>query len=68
MSNKIVIDLKGPQGNAFTLISMANEIGKKFGWHPNKRGEINTEMISGNYEDLLRVFEREFGFIVKLKR
>ena len=64
----IVIDLTGPQGNAFALLGIAQDFGKQLGWDPKKRGEINTEMISGDYEHLLQVFDREFGTFVILER
>jgi len=64
----IVIDLTGPDGNAFALIAYANNFGKQLGWDPKKRGEINAEMMSGDYENLLQVFDREFGTFVILER
>lgn len=67
-NREIVIDLTGPQGNAFVLLGMANDFGKQLGWDPKKRGEINTEMISGDYENLIRVFDKHFGDFVILER
>jgi len=64
----IVIDLTGPDGNAFNLLGLANQFGKQLGWDPKRRGELNTEMISGDYENLLQVFDREFGSFVILER
>lgn len=67
-NREIVIDLTSPQGNAFVLLGMANDFGKQLGWDPKKRGEINTEMISGDYENLIRVFDKHFGDFVILER
>jgi hypothetical protein len=67
-NKQIVIDLTGPDGNAFVLLGMANDFGKQLGWDPKKRGEINAEMMSSDYENLIRVFDREFGSFVILER
>jgi hypothetical protein len=67
-SGPIVIDLTGPQGNAYCLLGYANDFGKQLGWDPKKRGDINSEMISGDYENLIKVFDREFGKFVILER
>ena len=64
----IVIDLTGPDGNAFALMGYANNFAKQLGWDPKRRGELNTEMMSGDYEHLLQVFDREFGDYVILER
>ena len=37
-NKQIVIDLTGPDGNAFVLLGMANDFGKQLGWDPKKRG------------------------------
>jgi len=62
---EIVIDLTGPDGNAFTLIATARDFARKIG----KDGEaIVEEMMAGDYEHLLFVFDREFGSFVILER
>ena len=62
---KVEIDLTGPKGNAFALLGYAKELSKKLG----KDGKaITDEMVSGNYEHLLKVFDREFGDFVTLYR
>ncbi len=64
----IVIDLTGPQGNAFVLLGIANDFAKQLGWDPKKRGDLNTELISGDYEHLLKTFDKYFGDFVILER
>ncbi len=59
----IEIDLTGPQGNAYVLMGFANQLAKKMGKDAEK---IQEEMMSGDYENLLKVFDREFGSIVTL--
>jgi hypothetical protein len=61
----ITIDLTGPQGNAFYLLGTASNLAKQLGLNAN---EIQTEMMSGDYENLLEVFDREFGTFVTLYR
>jgi hypothetical protein len=61
----IVIDLTGPQGNAYVLLGYAREYAKQLGRDP---GPITEEMMSGDYENLVEVFDREFGSFVVLER
>lgn len=61
----IEIDLTGPKGNAFYLIGQAKTLAKQLG---KDHKAIAEEMMSGDYEYLLEVFEREFGEYVTLYR
>ena len=62
---EIIIDLTGPDGNAFALMGYAMRFAKQLG----KDGKaITNEMMSGDYENLINVFEREFGDFVILER
>ena len=63
-----VIDLTGPDGNAFALIGYANRFAKQLGYTPQQRGDLNTEMMGGVYDNLLEVFDRNFGDFVILER
>jgi hypothetical protein len=67
-NRKQVIDLTGPNGNAFYLIGLANNLGKQLGFDPQKRGEINAEMMAGDYEELIQAFDKYFGEFVDLER
>lgn len=61
----IEIDLQGPEGNAFCLMGKARNLAKQL----DKDGDkIVEEMMAGDYEHLLSVFEREFGDCVTLYR
>lgn len=64
----IVIDLTGPDGNAFVLMSHAEDFGKQLGWDRVRRQELVNEMMDGDYEHLIQVFDREFGSFVILER
>ena len=60
-----VIDLTGPDGNAFSLMGTANRWAKDLGLDSEK---ILDEMKSGDYENLIQVFDKWFGDICDLKR
>jgi hypothetical protein len=62
---EIVIDLTGPDGNAFALMGMAKSLARQLGKDGNA---ITEEMMAGDYEHLLCVFDREFGDYVILER
>jgi hypothetical protein len=61
----ITIDLTGPEGNAFYLLGTASNLAKQLGLNAN---EIQTEMMRGDYENLLEVFDSYFGSFVTLYR
>jgi hypothetical protein len=61
----IEIDLTGPQGNAFFLIGTATRLARQLDLNEY---EVLTEMKSGDYENLLQVFDRHFGSFVTLYR
>jgi hypothetical protein len=66
--SEIIIDLTGPQGNAFNLIALASNFGKQLGMSNSYIKEIQTNMMSGDYENLIKVFDAEFGSVVILER
>lgn len=61
----IEIDLTGPQGNAFALLGMASNLAKQLDLDADA---IRSEMMSGDYENLIQVFDEYFGSIVTLYR
>ena len=64
-TNGIEIDLTGPQGNAFYLLGTARNLAKQLGLDGKA---ICDEMMSGDYENLLQVFDKNFGMFVTLYR
>tara|TARA_R100000900_G_scaffold5382_1_gene6067 strand:+ start:1910 stop:2125 length:216 start_codon:yes stop_codon:yes gene_type:complete len=62
---EIIIDLTGPDGNAYALMGYAKGFAKQLGLDNN---EIINEMTSGDYEHLLKVFDSYFGSFVILER
>ena len=62
-TKKIVIDLTGPEGSAFCLLGYAS----KFASLLNLDGEvIINEMKAGDYNNLVKVFDKYFGEFVDL--
>jgi hypothetical protein len=57
----IYIDLKGSGGNAFSLMGTAKKVGKELGFEKPKIDGIIQEMMSGDYENLKKVFIKNFG-------
>ena len=60
-----VIDLQGPQGNAFAVIGYAVDLLRQL----DRRDEVHamrTDMMSGDYNNLLRIFEENFSDYVEL--
>ncbi|MBC8444409.1 hypothetical protein H8D83_02370 [Candidatus Woesearchaeota archaeon] len=68
MSSEIEIDLTGPDGNAFALMGLAQNLAKQLEYDGNKRGKLTADMMSGDYEHLLEVFEKHFGSFITLYR
>lgn len=62
---KPVIDLTGPDGNAFALMGYAQRFARQLGLDAK---QIVTEMRSGDYENLINVFDSYFGDYVILEK
>jgi hypothetical protein len=63
--NEIVIDLTGPDGNAFVLLGYARNYAKQLGLDADM---ICNEMRESDYENLIAVFDKYFGDFVILER
>jgi hypothetical protein len=57
--------LTGPDGNAFVLIGTAGNLAKQLGLDAKA---IREEMMKGDYENLVNVFDKHFGDFVTLYR
>lgn len=64
-STGIEIDLTGPQGNVFFLIGTARNLAKQLGMD---NVSVQKEMMSGDYENAVNVFDKHFGSFVTLYR
>jgi hypothetical protein len=60
-----VIDLTGPEGNAFALMALASRYARDLGLDSDA---VIAEMKSSDYENLLQVFDSYFGEYVILER
>tara|TARA_B100000287_G_scaffold357230_1_gene348417 strand:- start:31 stop:255 length:225 start_codon:yes stop_codon:yes gene_type:complete len=65
---KQVIDLTGPQGNAYFLLGTANNLCKQLDLDDDTKQKISDEMTSGDYEHLIKTFDKYFGMIIDLER
>ena len=65
LTDEIIIDLTGPQGNAYCLMGYAREFAEQLGLDDEA---IIAEMKSGDYENLVETFDKYFGDIVILER
>ena len=63
-----VIDLTGPQGNAFVLLSYAKQFARQLKLEDAEMRKIVTEMQKGDYEHLVQTFDKYFGEFVILER
>jgi hypothetical protein len=61
----VEIDLTGPDGNAFALMGYAKSLARQLNLDFKP---IQAEMMSGDYENLINVFEKNFGEFVTLYR
>ena len=62
--DKMYIDIDGPNGNAFNLLGAASVWATKLDLDGN---EIRDNMSSGDYLNLLKVFDANFGDFVVLQ-
>lgn len=61
----IVIDLTGPEGNAFCLMGYARKLARQLGLDSEK---VIGEMMRGDYQNLVNVFDGYFGDFVILEK
>lgn len=65
------LDLRGPDGNAYVVLNIAQNFckqlkdvdSKKYDWE-----KIKAEMTSGDYENLINVFDKYFGDFIDIYR
>lgn len=62
---ELVIDLTGPDGNAFVLLAYAKRFAKQLDMDAEK---ITSDMKNGDYENLISIFDSCFGDFVILER
>lgn len=62
---EMVIDLTGPEGNAHVLLGYAKRFATQMGLDSE---QVLKEMKSGDYENLILVFDSYFGEFIVLER
>ena len=67
-TRKQVIDLTGPDGNAFYLMGTACNLMKQLKFTPEEADGVLDEMKSSDYENLIKVFDKYFGDFIDLER
>ena len=68
MNGKLHLDLSSSDGNAFTLLATANRYATKMGLDEEQKLKIISEMQSGDYDNLIKVFYDKFGSFVTMYR
>ena len=63
-TNKHVLNLDGPEGNAFVLLATASTLCKALDFNKDK---IFEELQAGDYNHLLVTFDKYFGEFVDLE-
>ena len=64
----IEIDLTGPDGNAYVILGLAKRLCKEFGMTKQYEKDLLNEMMSGDCENLIKVFDDKFGSVVTMYR
>lgn len=66
---KPVINLSGPQGNAFYLLGIASRYAKELLFFSKEETtDLLNKMQSSDYEHLITVFDEHFGDYIDLER
>tara|TARA_B100000214_G_scaffold374102_1_gene355986 strand:- start:1041 stop:1319 length:279 start_codon:yes stop_codon:yes gene_type:complete len=63
----VIIDIDGPEGNAFVLMGYASSTMRKSRFAEETKESVLNEMQSGDYINLLKVFDRYFGSVFTLQ-
>ena len=68
-SDKMIIDLDGPEGNAYNLMGVAKNLMRRLGFEDENSlvKAVLEEMMSGDYNNLVKVFDKHFGDMVILE-
>lgn len=61
----LCIDLSGPDGNAFVLMGFAKDFCRQL---DKNFKQIQEKMTSGDYNNLVAVFEKEFPMVTLLNK
>ena len=68
MNRRITVDLQSEQGNAFYLLGLAGDLGKKLGLSKSEIKRIKDNMTLSDYTMLVEIFDKHFGDYVDIYR
>ena len=68
MNRRITVDLQSEQGNAFYLLGLAGDLGKKLGLNKAEIKRIKDNMTLSDYTMLVEIFDKHFGDYVDIYR
>jgi hypothetical protein len=60
MTKKPKVKLIGRDGNAFSILGFCHQAAKKANWTDEQWKLVQTEMMSGDYDNLLRTATEHF--------
>jgi hypothetical protein len=60
MEKKPKLKLVGNDGNAFAIMAACRRAGMKAGWSTDRISDLLKRMMSGNYDNLLKIAAEEF--------
>ena len=63
----LVINLDGPAGNVFSLMNNAKRLAREIGYPFEKQNTICEKMMSGDYANAVKTFDKYFGEYVVLE-
>ena len=63
---KNIINLDGPDGNAYYLLALATRLCREIGYVSDEKETIFSKMQSGDYINLVKTFDEYFGEYVIL--
>lgn len=66
MNRRITVDLQSEQGNAFYLLGLAGDLGKKLGLSKPEIKRIQDNMTLSDYTMLVEIFDKHFGDYVDI--
>ena len=67
MTPKNVVDLDGPDGNAFALLALVERLARDVGYASDEKKDIIKMMMSGDYTKLVKTFDAYFGDCIILE-
>lgn len=67
LNTEIVIDLTGPDGNAFVMLAYVKRFAEQLGYTADQKKQLREDMTASDYDHLIKVFDEHFGSFVILE-